>query len=106
MTTLVDTCVCGAPWSMLPLDHVCGGSLSAWSERRPERDESQRRVLAERLASHLPEPSGIVRVSDADLEAMRAAFTRRFDEDLPRTETLMAVAHIGYRMALRDRGKP
>lgn len=33
---------------------------------------------------------------------MRAAFIRRFDEDLPRTETLMAVAHIGYRMALRD----
>jgi hypothetical protein len=33
---------------------------------------------------------------------MRAAFIGRFDEDMPRTETLMAVAHIGYRMALRD----
>jgi hypothetical protein len=33
---------------------------------------------------------------------MRGAFIRRFDEDLPRTETLMAVARIGYRMALRD----
>jgi hypothetical protein len=76
--------------------------LSAWSERRPRRDETARALLANRMAAHLPQPAGTVRVSDADLDAMRAAFIRRFDEDLPRTETLMAVAHIGYRMALRD----
>jgi hypothetical protein len=76
--------------------------LSAWSERRPRRDETARALMAERMAAHLPRPSGTVRVSDADLDALMAAFIRRFDEDLPRTETLMAVAHIGYRMALRD----
>lgn len=36
----------------------------------------------------------------------RATFTqeerKRFDEQLPRTETLFAVASIGYRIALRD----
>jgi hypothetical protein len=76
--------------------------LSAWAERRPERTERERAEIADRQASHLPPPEQIVRVSDADIDAMRAAFIRRFDEDLPRTETLMAVANIGYRMALRD----
>ena len=66
-------------------------------------DESQRAQTAERAASHLPKPDWTVKASDEDLQAMRAAFIRRFNEDLPRTETLMAVAHIGYRMALRDR---
>ncbi len=33
---------------------------------------------------------------------MRAAFRKRFNEDVPRTETLFAVAAIGYRAALRD----
>lgn len=79
--------------------------LSAWAERRPPRTEGERTAIADRHAAHLPRPNGIVRVSDADLDAMRAAFIRRFDEDLPRTETLMAVANIGYRMALRDGDK-
>lgn len=78
--------------------------LSAWSERRPQRSEKDRAQLAERLSAHLPKPQESVSVSDADIDAMKAAFIRRFDEDLPRTETLMAVAHIGYRMAMRDFG--
>lgn len=78
-------------------------TLSAWAERRPERTESERIRIAEACAGHLPKPAGTVHVSSEDLNAMRAAFIRRFDEDLPRTETLMAVAHIGYRMALRDK---
>jgi len=61
-------------------------------------------MIAEASAQHLPKPPDVVHVANGDLDAMRAAFIRRFDEDLPRTETLMAVAHIGYRMALRDRG--
>lgn len=77
-------------------------SLSAWPERRPARTENERTRIAEAYASHLPKPTGVGRVSDEDLDAMRAAFIRRFDEELPRTETLMAVARIGYRMALRD----
>ncbi len=76
--------------------------LSAWAERRPPRTEAERSMLAERAAAHLPEPTGTVSVSDDDLRAMKLAFMRRFDEDLPRTETLMAVAHVGYRIALRD----
>lgn len=77
--------------------------LSAWAERRPNRTEQDRSQIADRLASHLPEaPSRSI--SNADLDAMKAAFIRRFDEDLPRTETLMSVATIGYRMAMRDFG--
>lgn len=79
-----------------------GHPLSAWSERRPKRTADQRIQLARQAAEHLPRPDSIVHVSDADLRAMKAAFIQRFDEDLPRTETMMAVAHIGYRMALRD----
>lgn len=79
--------------------------LAVWAERRPQRTERERSDIADRRAAHLPKPASSVSVSDADLDAMRAAFIRRFDEDLPRTETLMAVAHIGYRMALRDLGR-
>lgn len=79
-----------------------GSPLSPWPERRPGRTASERRALVKRLSAHLPGPATIIRVSDRDLEAMKAAFIARFDEALPRTETLMAVAHIGYRMALRD----
>ena len=77
--------------------------LSPWPEQRPQRTEAERIAFAERASAHLPEPArdGTV-ISDEDLAAMKAAFARRFNEELPRTETLMAVAHIGYRMALRD----
>lgn len=82
--------------------------LSAWAENRPARTESERSEIADRYAAHLPERSEGDRskghLSDADIDAMKAAFIRRFDEDLPRTETLFAVAAIGYRMALRDAG--
>jgi len=78
------------------------GELSAWSERRPPRTETERAAIAEKYAAHLPETSIYVSISDEDMNAAKAAFIRRFDEDLPRTETLMAVMHIGYRMALRD----
>ena len=76
-------------------------SLGVRAERRPARTEGDRTVIASACAAHLP-PSPSHTVSDRDIEAMKAAFIRRFDEDLPRTETLMAVALIGYRMALRD----
>lgn len=75
--------------------------LNAWAERRPSRSEGDRAKIAISYSAHLPEVLGVL-VSDADLDAMKAAFIRRFDEDLPRTETLMAVAMIGYRMAIRD----
>lgn len=78
------------------------GELSAWAERRPYRSESERAKQAEEAAAHLLKTSAPVQVSEADMRAMKFAHMRRFDEDLPRTETLMAVAHIGYRMALRD----
>ena len=42
--------------------------------------------------------------SDEDVAALRAAFLLRFDEPLPRTETLFAVASVGYRLAIRDMG--
>lgn len=75
---------------------------SAWSERRPPRTEHERGLIASQASDHLPVVSSTVHFSDNDLDAMKAAFIRRFDEDLPRTETLMAVTMIGYRMALRD----
>lgn len=77
-------------------------AISAWAERRSPRNEGERSAIADQLAQHLPKLVSPVSVSDQDLDAMKAAFIRRFDEDLPRTETLMAVAVIGYRMALRD----
>lgn len=76
--------------------------LSAWAERRPERTEADRSAIADQYAAHLPKPKQPVRLSDQDIDAMKAAFIRRFDEDLPRTETLFAVAQVGYRIALRD----
>jgi hypothetical protein len=76
--------------------------LSAWPESRPKRNESERAADAAYFARHLPEVWHSVLVENVDLDAMRAAFIRRFGEQLPRTETLMAVAHIGYRMAIRD----
>lgn len=75
--------------------------LSAWPENLPPRTESERHEIARKYASHLPE-SAPVFVSNEDLNAMRAAFIARFDEPLPRTETLMKVAMIGYRKALED----
>ena len=76
--------------------------LSAWSERRPELTEAGRAAHAERFAAHLPKAASPISISDDDINAIKAAFIRRFNEDLPRTETLFAVANIGYRMALRD----
>lgn len=79
--------------------------LSAWAENRPKRSEHDRAMIAKKYSAHLPE-SPTIHLSDQDMLALKAAFIRRFDEDLPRTETLMAVAGIGYRMALRDAAKP
>lgn len=76
--------------------------LSEYAERRPQRTEGQRSDIAERMSYHLPRPEKAVHWSDEDVDAMKAAFIKRFDEDLPRTETLFAVAMIGYRIALRD----
>jgi hypothetical protein len=77
-------------------------AISAWPERRPPRTEEERGAIADRFAAHLPKKPNPGVIGEEDILAMRAAFIRRFDEQLPRTETLMAVAHIGYRMALRD----
>lgn len=74
--------------------------LSAWAERRPSRTASERTFAKEYFSRHLPEASEGAPFSDADMDAIKAAFIMRFDEDLPRTETLMAVAMIGYRIAL------
>lgn len=78
--------------------------LSPWPERRPHRTEGDRSRFATAMSAHLPIPDAamVVHFSDDDMKAMKAAFIMRFDEQLPRTETMMAVAHIGYRMALRD----
>lgn len=77
--------------------------LSPWPEQRPPRTEAERSRFAEEQSAYLPKPAGDgTLISDQDLAAMKAAFAKRFNEQLPRTETLMAVAHIGYRMALRD----
>ncbi len=79
--------------------------LSPWPEQRPKRTASERHAYAERQSAHLPAipPRGFW--SDEDIAAMKAAFATRFDEQLPRTETLFAVAAIGYRIALRDMEK-
>ena len=75
--------------------------LAVSPEDRPDRAESERHEIARKYASHLPEAPPVV-MSDQDIAAMRAAFIARFDEGLPRTETLMKVAMIGYRKALDD----
>lgn len=78
--------------------------LSPWPEQRPERCEGDRVRFAEHMSAHLPKPDAfsMIHFSEADLNAIKAAYIRRFDEQLPRTETMMAVASVGYRMALRD----
>lgn len=77
-------------------------SLSPWSERREYKSESERHKFAKIASAHLPETPEPVHFSEDDIAALDAAFVKRFNEDIPRTETLMAVAHVGYRMALRD----
>ena len=81
-----------------------GEHLSPWPERRQVRTEAERAAFAEAQSAHLPMPDAFrfVHMSDDDLAAMKAAFAKRFNEELPRTETMMCVAMIGYRMALRD----
>lgn len=71
------------------------------SADRDQRTEFERHGIARQYSEHLP-TCGVISVSDEDAMAMKAAFIARFDEDLPRTETLFKVAAIGYRMALRD----
>jgi hypothetical protein len=66
------------------------------------KTEQERHQEADIAASHLPKVRDPISVSNADEAAMRAAFKKRFNEELPRTETLYAVAAIGYRMAMRD----
>lgn len=68
------------------------------------KSEQERHDIAEAASSHLPKPTGTIHISSDDEAAMRTAFQKRFGEDLPRTETMYAVAAIGYRMALRDYG--
>ncbi len=79
--------------------------LSAWAERRPLRNEAERSEIAHQYAAHLPVPAEPPFFSEADINAIKAAHIGHFDEDLPRSETLFAVAMIGYRMALRDGGE-
>ena len=79
--------------------------LKPHPERRACRSEAQRgedKIDAARAAG-LPNVS--IFVSGADVDAAKAAFCWRFDEPLPRTETLIAVMSVGYRMAIRDRAK-
>lgn len=68
------------------------------------KSEQERWDIADAAAAHLPQipPQICVYWTDADVAAMQAAFAKRFNEDQPRTETLFAVAAIGYRAALRD----
>lgn len=78
-------------------------NLSPWPGRRPpHRSEGDRSRFAKEMTAYLPKPDGAVHISEDDIKAMKAAFMKRFDEQLPRTETLFAVATVGYRMALRD----
>lgn len=77
--------------------------LAAWSEQRPPRTAQERHEIADAYSRHLPPlPRGLV-WSDEDFDAMKAEFIAPFDEDLPRTETLLAVAAIGYRIAMKDK---
>jgi hypothetical protein len=76
--------------------------LSANPENRPLLSEQERWEFARKKAAHLPLRPDVGVLSNQDIEAMKAAFIVRFNENLPRTETLFAVAGIGYRMALRD----
>lgn len=71
---------------------------------KPWPSEAERTATADAASAHLPViPENLCLFwSDADVAAMRAAFRKRFNEDVPRTETLFAVAAIGYRASLRD----
>jgi hypothetical protein len=79
--------------------------LSAYASFRPSTDAGERREIARRYSAHLPPMPGGLLWSESDLDAMKAAFIKRFDENLPSTETLMAVAAIGYRIALARNGE-
>lgn len=72
--------------------------------KRPWPTEAERTATAAAMSAHLPKPDAfkVTQFTDEDIQALRAAFRKRFNEDVPRTETLMSVASIGYRMALRD----
>ncbi len=94
-----------------PTPHETAAALSeaqkrahhrTWGCDRPERSEAERAAIAIAESAHLPTPSHPGFMSEQDISALKAAFVRRFDEDLPRTETLFAVAMVGYRMALFD----
>lgn len=79
--------------------------LSPWPEQRPQPYEGGDRArFAEEMSAHLPKPDAfkVIHYSDEDIRAIKAAYIKRFNEELPRTETMMCVASIGYRMALRD----
>lgn len=80
-------------------------------------DEAARRMRLEALRP-LPPDAGLyakafdgIVWSDQDVARMRAAFQKRFDEPVPRTETLFAVAAEGVRIYLeraaekRERGE-
>lgn len=78
--------------------------LPARFYRERRRSEAERHAIAREKSRHLPDPNAwkTTHWSDDDLEAMRAAFAARFDEPIPRTESLMMVAAIGYRIAMQD----
>ncbi len=79
--------------------------LSPWPEQRPvPYEEGERSRFAEETSAHLPKSDAfkVISFSDEDIRAIKAAYIKRFNEELPRTETMMCVAAIGYRMAIRD----
>lgn len=79
-------------------------ALGVPERKKPWPSEGERSATAAATSAHLPKPDAfnVVSFSEEDVEALRAAFKKRFNEDIPRTETLFCVASIGYRMALRD----
>lgn len=80
--------------------------INAWLEQHSHGDATKRAEMARRLSGHLPTPNALVYWSEADAAAMKAAFLARFDDPLPPSESLSAVAMIGYRRALRDLKEP
>ena len=69
-------------------------------------DEADRRKRLERLRpADAPEGYFISWCwSDRDLDRLRTAFQVRFDEPVPRTETLMAAAAEGIRIWIERQG--
>lgn len=65
----------------------------------PEVTEVERRERLEGMRRDTPK-LGPVKISwtEHDIERLKAAFAVRFNEPLPRTETLMAVASEGARI--------